>query len=116
MLSGTASSITLTHHTDIIRNSIVGSLEFALLDVERIVLHLHLHGCCELSLDLYVDLLEELLPFVFLFFDGLVCEPGDDLGVLVGQRVRYLPSAAPRPSTLLLHRRVEIETRTAEDA
>ena len=116
MLPGTASSISLTHHTDIIRDAVVGSLEFALLDVEGIVLHLHLHGCCELSLDFYVDLLEELLPFIFLFFDGLVCEPGNDLGVLVGQRVRYLPSSAPRPSTLLLHRRVEIETRTAKDA
>ena len=67
-------------------------------------------------MDFYVNLLEELLPFIFLFFDGLVCEPGDDLGVLIGQRVRYLSSAAPRPTTLLLHRRVEIETRAAEDA
>ena len=77
-------------------------MQLALLNIEGIVLHLHLHLRRKLPLDLYVDLLEELFPFIFFFFDGLVREPGDDLGVLVGQRVRYLSSATLRPATLLL--------------
>ena len=91
MLAGAATSIPLTDHADIICDAVIGTLmKFTLLDIEGIVLHLHLHGCCELPLDLYVDLFEELLPFIFLFFDGLIGEPGDDLGVLVGQRIGYL--------------------------
>ena len=86
MLAGTTTSISLAYHADVIRDSVIGSLmQLALLNIEGIVLHLHLHLRRKLPLDFYVDLLEELFPFIFLFFNWLVREPCDDLGVLVGQ-------------------------------